>query len=175
MTIFAALITSKSGLIRLYAAGFFYTCTLHYIYGSVPPCGVVNAPTALGVISSGKGGTVFISAKTNNFLRDMLITEKIAAGGKNSISASTPDCESVDPREKQYDFSEFNEYLNYEVNPDELVDDLQEIRQFYTELSLYALMEYAGMKPYKQLPHGDIQNHIDSLSKLIELIKNLKS
>jgi hypothetical protein len=66
-SIFAALITSKSGSIRLYAAGFFYACTLHYIYGSVPPCGVVNAPTALGVISNGKGGTVFLFPPNKQF------------------------------------------------------------------------------------------------------------
>jgi hypothetical protein len=93
----------------------------------------------------------------------------------NGTRTVTPDCESVNPREKQYDFSEFNEYLTDVIYPDELVDDLQEIRNSYTELSLYALMECEGMNPGSYLPHEDIQNHIYHLSRLIELIKNLQS
>jgi hypothetical protein len=83
--------------------------------------------------------------------------------------------ESVNPKEKQYDFSAFNEYFTDVIYPDKIVDDLQEIRKSYTELSLYALMEYDDMKPYKQTPHEDIHRHICRLSELINLIKNLKS
>ena len=89
INIFAATITSKSGLFRLYATGIFYACTLQTICGSVPPCGVVNAPTALGVIVSGKGGAVFISAKKNNFLRDMTITETNCLNVNNSTVPAT--------------------------------------------------------------------------------------
>jgi hypothetical protein len=88
--IFAASITSKSGKIRLMlAAGFFCACSLQSIYGFVPPCGVVNAPTALGVIDSGKGGAVFYSAITNKFLRDMSITEKNCLKGTATSKSST--------------------------------------------------------------------------------------
>ena len=47
-TIFAALIIPKGGRTRLYAAGFFYACTLHYIYGSVPPRGALMRPQPFG-------------------------------------------------------------------------------------------------------------------------------
>ena len=58
-TIFAALNILIGGQTRLYAAGFFYACTLHYIYGPVPPCGALMRPLADKVLSNGKGGTVF--------------------------------------------------------------------------------------------------------------------
>ena len=84
---FAATNTSQSGKIRLmFAAGFFCACTLLNIYGFVPPCGVVNAPTALRVLVSGKGGTVFISAKTNKFLADMTNRENNCLNGQNMSS-----------------------------------------------------------------------------------------
>ena len=96
--IFVMSITSTSGILRLMlAAGFFYT-PLQTIYGSVPPCGVVNAPTARRVIDSGKGRTVFYSCQSNKFLRDMSIREKCSAGqvapGSNRVAhdtSNTPD------------------------------------------------------------------------------------
>ena len=88
-TIFAASITSQSGTIRLLATGFFYA-RLQTICGFVPPCWNVNASTALRVIDSGKGRTVFLfSAKTNNFQRDMSITEQNCLNANNSTVPAT--------------------------------------------------------------------------------------
>jgi hypothetical protein len=55
-------------------AGFFYACTI-LIQRFCTPVWSVNAPTALEVISSGKGRTVFYFCPNLN-IWDMLITEK---------------------------------------------------------------------------------------------------
>jgi hypothetical protein len=104
----------------------------------------------------------------------MSYTEKDCLPVNNSSLTSTPDCESVTHREKQFDFSKFNNYFNEAVPPDELVKGLQEIRAFYLELSLHALMARDGMKPVDISPHHDVLNHIDYLSELIEMVENLQ-
>jgi hypothetical protein len=92
----------------------------------------------------------------------------------NSNRNVTPDCESVNPCEKQYDFSKFNEYFTDVVHPCEFIEELQEIRKSYLEMSLYVLMDFDGMKPPKILPHEDAQNHVFYLSELINLAKTLQ-
>lgn len=74
--IFAVLIILKgrSTACLFIVAGFFYACTI-LIQRFCTPVWSVNAPTALEVISSGKGRTVFYFCPNLN-IWDMLITEK---------------------------------------------------------------------------------------------------
>jgi hypothetical protein len=62
-TIFAAHSILNGGETRLYAAGFFYACTLHYIYGFVPPCGALMRPLPLRWNATGKAEPFFYSAE----------------------------------------------------------------------------------------------------------------
>ena len=79
-SIFVALIILNGGLFCLFVAGIFYAFALH-IHGSDTPVWSVNVPTAVEVISSGKGrDRLFISGQQIIFLNDMLITEKCLNG-----------------------------------------------------------------------------------------------
>jgi hypothetical protein len=108
-----------------------------------------------------------------NFSSQMPKNEKDYSTAKHSTRTVTPDCESVNPCEKQYDFSKFNEFFTEYNFPDEVIECLGEIRTSYLETSMYVLMDYDGMKPLKMTPHEDIQNHVGLLSALINLIKSI--
>jgi hypothetical protein len=99
---------------------------------------------------------------------------KDASKVNNSSPTSTPDCESVNSREKQFDFSAFSNYFTDVIHPDELIESLQEIRVYYLELSFYVLMDIDNMNPLKMLPHENVQRQIDHLAGLINLIKTLQ-
>jgi hypothetical protein len=99
--------------------------------------------------------------------------EKDYSPANNSSRTVTPDCESVTRQEKQYDFSEFNNFFIDVIRPCMFAEWVEEIQKTYLNLSLYLLMDYAGMEQQKPFPHADIQNHIWCLSELINLIKKL--
>jgi hypothetical protein len=101
-------------------------------------------------------------------------TTKDYKGVKHSSAHVTPDCESVSLKEKQLDFSKFNEHFTTVIFPHEAVCRLEELRLKYMELSLHALMEEA-VPNYKKsfYLHEDVGSHICLLSELIKLINEL--
>jgi hypothetical protein len=102
--------------------------------------------------------------------------EKNYRAAKHSTCHVTPDCESVTAsKEKQYDFSKFNYYLNDVVHPEPLAERLEQILASYLDMSIYVLMANAGMKPLEICVNDDIQNHVSFLNDLIKLFKELHS
>jgi len=86
-TIFAVPNIPEGEKLRLLATGFFYA-RLQTIYGFVPPCWSVNAPTALWVLGNGKGGTVFYFCLINN-ISEMPNTENNCLNVNNSTVPAT--------------------------------------------------------------------------------------
>jgi hypothetical protein len=153
--------------------GIFYA---HTLYGALTPCIDCNSqyrrPT--DDLAAGSGAPFFIAPQKTNLISSMLSRNKIARTVNNSSSTSTPDCESVASRENQLDFSKFNDYFTDEIHPCELIECLQEMRESYLNLSLHALMDYAGMKPGEAIPHEDVRHQAHILSRLISLVKELQ-
>ena len=170
--IFAATFIPSGGIVRLYAAGFFYACTLHYIYGFVPPCGALMRPLPLGESQRERRDRFFILPK-QTILSEMTFTEKDCLPVNNSSRTSTPGRESAESSEKQLDFSAFHDFLKGDTL-DDLVERLQEIRATYLELSLHVLMELDGLKPLQRYPHKDVEEQASYLSDLINLFKTLR-
>ena len=86
-TIFAASNKLRGGEIRLFAAGFFYACTLLTIYGFVPPSGALMRPEPLRCWTTGKAKPFFFAKQTN--LPVMSNTEKDCLNVKNSTVPAT--------------------------------------------------------------------------------------
>jgi hypothetical protein len=59
------------------------------------------------------------------------------------------------------------------IHPKELAKLLREIKESYLELSLYTLMVYADIKPLAALPHDNVQNHTNVLSKLVAFLETM--
>ncbi|MDR2816070.1 MAG: hypothetical protein LBB62_05140 [Proteiniphilum sp.] len=78
-----------------------------------------------------------------------------------------------DIKQKQYDFSEFNEFFNDIIWPYDFVDYLHEIRASYLQMSLCTSLSYIADNR-KILPPEEIDNHIFYLTQLIKLVKTLK-
>jgi hypothetical protein len=121
----------------------------------------VDCCTAKSVIVCGRtGGDSLSFINTLIFHSQMPQTMKNASKVNNSTLTSTPDCESVTPKEKQFDFSKLNKYLTDVIYPSSVAEDLRAITISYLEMSLYTLMEFEGMRPLKMCPHEDVQDHI---------------
>jgi hypothetical protein len=97
-------------------------------------------------------------------------------GVKHSSAHVTPDCESVSLKEKQLDFSKFNDYFTDVISPHEAVCRLEELRTEYLRLSLHVLMKETFLDyRYSAYPSKDVEGFIGTLSGLIDLIKTLYS
>jgi hypothetical protein len=119
------------------------------------------------------GETAFLILFTLIFHSTMPTKMKDYSGAKQSNAAVTPDCESVNPSEKQFDFSKLNEFFSDVMCPESCAKLLREIHSYYIESSIYALMDYAGMKPLSIAPPEDLQDQIYLLKQLIDLIKSV--
>lgn len=93
---FAVLNILRGGLTRQASAGIFYALADRILYGFVPPCWSVNAPTASKVLSNGKGETVFLFSPAKNKFFRMLNRRKICSGVNYNIPLTTDSTRHVE-------------------------------------------------------------------------------
>ena len=96
------------------------------------------------------------------------------SGAKHSNAHVTPDCESVNPKEKQFDFSAFNNYLTDVIHPEKLASGLEEFYQDYLTMALVIAMQSDYPVDYDLSERKiDRFNYLYNIKQFINLLKNL--
>jgi hypothetical protein len=116
-----------------------------------------------------------LSLYTLIFHAQMPTKMKDYSGAKHSNATVTPDRESVKSSEKQYDFSELNDYFTTVTTPDELVSDLEALYTDYPKMALYiAIQENCPDGYLMTRSAADRLTYLYNLELLTDLLKQMK-
>jgi hypothetical protein len=75
---------------------------------------------------------------------------------------------------KQYDFSKLTELLSKVSSPEELAEDLTELKDAYSRISLSIASECIYGDNPAHYPHINAADHVFVLEKLIQIFQSLK-